>query len=234
MSQHSCTTWIMRERTNLQPPYDTSHCPSKWRDQDLTQQWARKYWNGAVMQNSYLTSEPTQVVSTSTDTLGKHSHTSWLYLLGCSGGHYSTIFQQRMQTCQRLPKTPCPPKHSPQESELQLFKMGWGQDCSLQWAGTQQDRRDLYGKVCPAAPILHAPIDTSTEQKAVTTYQVTSAERPHTPTHTLCRRKRDRPIWGEITRRDLLVWLQLFQQFLLQNHFIHLPLFLFPLCPRKK
>lgn len=28
-SQHSCTTRITRERTNLQPPYDASHCPSK-------------------------------------------------------------------------------------------------------------------------------------------------------------------------------------------------------------
>lgn len=166
------------------------------------------------MQNSYLTFKPTQVVSTSTDTLSKHGHRPSLYLLGCSGGHYSTIFQQSMQTHQRLPKTPCPPKHSPQESELQLFEMGWGQDCILERAGTQQDQWDLYGNVWPAAPILHAPTDISTEQKAVTTYQVTSAERPRTHTHAPWRRERDYPVlgwWvGEITRRDLLVWLRLF------------------------
>lgn len=72
------------------------------------------------MQNSYLTSEPTQVVSTSTDTLGKYGHTPSLHLLGCSGGRYSSFFQR----CHCLPKTPRPPKHSPQESELQLFEMG--------------------------------------------------------------------------------------------------------------
>lgn len=142
----------------------------------------------------------------------QHSHTPLLYLLEWSGGQKSTIFQQGMQTPQHFPKGPCPPKHSPQESKLQLFQMGWGQDCSLQRAsawqgkgGTLTERADPQLQFC-------TPQQTSTGQKAVTTYQI-SEERPHT--NITCTGEKETVLLGggktgKIARTDLLVQLRAF------------------------
>lgn len=74
----------------------------------------------------------------------QHSHTPLLYLLEWSRGQKSRVFQQGMQTPQHFPKGPRPPKHSPQESKLQLFQMGWGQDCSLQRTSAWQGKGGTF------------------------------------------------------------------------------------------
>lgn len=144
----------------------------------------------------------------------QHSHTPLLYLLEWSGGPLS--FKQGMQTPQHFPKGPSPPKHSPQESKLQLFQMGWGQDWSLQRASAWQNKGGTFTERADPQLQFCTPQLTSTGQKAVTTYQEISGERPHT--NMTCTGEKGTVLLGggkrgKIARTDLLVQFFLFEAF---------------------